>query len=1098
MSVYSSGKRTSPRLGTVGIVLIFALQMVHAHAASAQMNTAEISGDVADSSGARVPGAQITALLASTQEKFTTVADQTGHFDLPQLPIGEFTLIAEATGFKQYRAAHVVLRVGDHDQQSIVLAIGSKNETVDVQTLTTGLQSTSSTVKEIIGEHEIAALPLKARQVLQLTLLSEGVVNPPGGTRGDSLQQTGSLINVLGQRTGHNLFLLNGTSITDEYYNNVVVNPSVDSVQQFILNKTSYVAEFGGKSGAVINVLTKSGANDLHGSAFEFFRNNVLDARNYFALSTAPRAAYHQSQFGGTLGGPILRNRVFYFASYDGLRLGQDLAHLFTVPTAQQRLGQLGSSSVSAPFDPAAVAVLDPAYTPLPNLPGTSNNLLEESPTQQHFDQYSGKLDGTLSSSDYASIFAAIFDARERDPYGSQILNEAQLPAFGRILRTHTIDVAASETHTFTSSVTNELRFGWLRVSGGQQDPNAGNQFASLYGIQGTTQNPMDQGFPQFNLSGQFTTIGSPSGFTSRIDNHLDLFDNVVIQHKTHQFRFGGYFFHLNFKPRYPNNARGIYTYTGAYTGTPLGDFLKSHPASAQVGLGDGAETATTDWAQFYLQDQWRATPNLSINVGLRYEYNRNLSAAPNETSSIDLNASGGPAFVVAGDPNNLPPEAAANAALSPIPIIGAQQVGWDPSLLTPRRLRFAPRIGIWWHPPGNQTIAVRAAFGVYANQASYSILQNLAENMPFFFTETVTAPSTPQPAYTTQSILAPANYKVPGTISANGVDHTFRVEYNEAYSLDVQKALPLSTLLDLLYVGSRTIHADSSTTVNMPPLPPPGTVTSVASRRPYPQLSAFTTIRWNGWANFNSFTVKATRPFSRGLYFLASYTFSKALDDASDAGTTNNEYNLPQNQYAPQLEGALSSFDHRHRATASVTYNLPFARGSSGWVRSAFADWRSNALLIAQSGAPFTVNLSTAAGNEPANVGLVNSSTNVERPNLSANPNHGPHTEAQWFNTALFSLPSPYSFGNAARSAVLGPGYVDLDLSFQKGFALGREHRLDFHFDLFNVLNHPNFGLPGRIASFNTAGLQTSPTFGTITTAQDPRDLQFGLKYLF
>ena len=1066
--------------------------------ASAQMNTAELWGNVSDSTGALIPGARIVLVDEATRQSFRAVADEQGRFDLPQLPIGEYALTAEAANFKTYKAEHITLRINDRIELPIVLEVGSAGETAEVQTIATGIPSGSPSIKEVIADREIVELPLKSRQMLQLTLLSEGVVSPPGGTRGDSLQQTGALINVLGQRTGHNLFLVNGTNITDEYYNNVSLNPSADSIQQFILNKTSYEAEFGGKSGAVLNVVTKSGANQMHGSAFEFFRNNAADARNYFTLSGSPAPSYHESQFGAAIGGPLARDRAFFFANYEGLRLHQDLTHLFTVPTAQQRLGQLGGSSVSGPFDAAAVALLQPAYTPLPNLSGTSNNLLAVSPWVQHFDQYSIKLDGNPGKSDYAFLYAALFDAREADPFGSAVLNEAQLPAFGRLLRTHTIDISAGDTHTISPRISNDLRIGWLRVSGGQKDPNAGNPFAATNGILGTTSNPADQGLPQFNLSSAFTTIGSPTGFTSRIDNHFDLFDNVIVQRKAHNIRFGAYLFHFNFRPRYPNNARGVYTYSGAYTGTPLGDFLKGQPASAQIGLGEGAEIATTNWLHLYLQDRWVVTPRLVVNAGIRYEYNRNLSAQSNQTADIDLDPIAGPEFVVSGNPAALPASAAFNAALSPVPIVSNSAVGWDPSLLTPRRIRFSPRVGILWHSPGIRGALVRANFGVYTNQASYSILQNLAENMPFFFTETVTAPSASNPNYSTESILSSANYKVPGSIGASSVDHNFRVEYNEVWDLNFEQSLPFATLLDLEYVGSRTIHADSSTTVNMPQLPPAGTTSSVASRRPFPQLSAFTTIRWNGWAKFNSFTAKLTHRFDHGLYFLASYTLSKSVDDASDAGTTNNEYNLPQNEYAPALESAPSSFDHRNRVTASATWDLPLARGATGWRRSVLDGWRLSGLFSVQSGAPFTVNLSTSAGNEPADVGLVNSTTNVERPSLTANPNSGTRTAAQWFNTAAFSLPAAWSFGNESRNAVLGPGYVDLDLSLERDIAVYGENRIEFRFDTFNVFNHPNFNVPGRIASFNSSGNQTSPSFGAISSAQDPRDLQFSLKYHF
>jgi hypothetical protein len=1064
-----------------------------------QMNTADITGTVTDASGAIIRGANVTALQVATQSQHTAVTNDTGQYSLPQLPLGEYSITADAPGFKQAAQQSVVLHVSDHIRQDFSLQVGNQNETVNVEAGPEQLETQSVSVKDVIENNEVVDLPLKNRQFLQLTLLSEGVTNPPGGTRGDSLQQTGSLINVLGQRTGHNLFLADGTSITDEYYNNVVLNPSPDAIQEFIINKTNYQAEFGGKSGAVINVVTKSGANNFHGSAYEFLRNDAVDAENYFALKNEPVPAYKENQFGGALGGPVVKDHTFFFVNYDGQRLRQDLAHLFTVPTAAQRAGAIGSTPVTGPFDPAAVALLSPALTPLPNLPGASNNLLEESESQFDSNSYNARLDQRISSADYVFARVSVFDAHEIDPYGSTILNEAQLPAFGRTLNTHTVNLSIGETHTFSTNLLNEFRFGWMKVSGGQGDPNAGNPFATTYGLKGTTPNPADQGYPQVNLSNEFTTLGSPTGFTSRVDRDFELVDNVMLHKNAHTIQFGGYIFHLDFNPRYPNNARGVYTYSGAYTGTPLGDFLKGEPASAQVGLGEGAENATTNWAHFYAQDDWQITRNLVLNLGLRYEYNANLVADANQTSNIDLTGPGGPAFVVAGNPAALTGTAAANAALSPIPIISAATVGWNNSLLTPRNVRFSPRLGLAWQVPGQQGLVVRAGFGVYTNQAAYSILQNLAENMPFFFTETVTTPAAFNPNYSTENILSSVNYKVPGSIGANSVNHTFRVEYNEVYNLSVQKAVTSNTTIEAEYVGSRTVHADSSTVLNMPVLPSAGTTSSAQSRRPYPQLTAFTTIRWNGWATFNSLTLKANRRFTHDLSFETTYTWSKSMDDASDTGTTNNEYNLPQNSYAPQLESAPSSFDHRNRFTGNVVYDLPIARNSSGMMQAALAGWRASGLFTAQSGAPFTVNLSTAAGNEPADVGLVNSTTNVERPNVVGNLNGGPHTATEWFNPAAFALPAPFTFGNAGRNDVYGPGYVDLDFSLQKDFVLPWENsKLQFRFDAFNAFNHPNFNVPGRVATFNSAGVQTSPTFGVITSALDPRELQFALKFEF
>jgi len=503
------------------------------------MNTAEITGTVVDQTGAVIQGATVNVMQVATKEKRSATTNGAGQYLLPQLPLGEYTIGAVAQGFKQAEEGRLVLHVNDHVRQDFTLEVGNATDIVNIEAVPDQLETRSVSVKDVIENSEVVDLPLKNRQFLQLTLLSEGVVNPPGGTRGDSLQQTGPLINVLGQRTGHNLFLVDGTSITDEYYNNVVLNPSPDATQEFIIDKTNYEAEFGGKSGAVINVVTKSGTNDYHGSVYEFLRNDAVDAENYFALQNEPAPAYKENQFGAALGGAIVKNRTFFFLNYDGQRLRQDLAHLFTVATAGQRAGTEGTTTLTGPFDPAAVALLNPALTPLPNLPGATNNLLAES--EQTFDsnQYNARIDERISQADYVFARAAIFDAREFDPYGSTILNEAQLPAFGRDLSTHTIDLTVGETHTFSPNILNEFRFGWLKVSGGQKDPNAGNPFATNTGLRGTASNPADQGYPQINLSNQFTTIGSPASFATRVDRDFELFDNVLLHRNVHTIRLG-------------------------------------------------------------------------------------------------------------------------------------------------------------------------------------------------------------------------------------------------------------------------------------------------------------------------------------------------------------------------------------------------------------------------------------------------------------------------------------------------------------------------------------------------------------------------------
>jgi len=559
----------------------------------------------------------------------------------------------------------------------------------------------------------------------------------------------------------------------------------------------------------------------------------------------------------------------------------------------------------------------------------------------------------------------------------------------------------------------------------------------------------------------------------------------------SHTLQFGVYFFHLDFNPSFPNNARGTYTFNGSFSGNAFADFLFGVPSQGQVGIGEGAENAYTNWAHFYVQDGWQITPNLKLDFGLRYEYNSNLVADANQTSNVDLTAPGGPSFVVSGNLANLTAAQSALAAIAntqnpPISVVTASAVGWDNSLLRPRPLRFSPRIGLAWTIPHSGETVVRAGYGVYTNQAAYSVLQNLAENIPFFLNKTVNNNATTCGASpcTINSILS---FSPNGAIGANSVNHDFAIEYNEVWNLSVQRPISKTTSVELEYVGSRTVHADSSTAVNVP-VPGPGTP---QAPRPYPNLNAFMAIRWDGWAFFNALTVKATRHFTKGLSFDGSYTWSHSVDDASDAGTTNAEFNLPQNIYADNLavEKADSSFDHRNRVTANVVYDLPFASKSNGWLHRAVGGWRASGNFIAQSGAPFTINMSTAKANDAANIGLVNGN-NIERPDVSGDPNNGPKTTQEWFNTSVFARPAALTFGSTPRNDAIGPGLVDLDASLQKEMALHESMRLQFRFDVFNMLNHPNFNLPNRIFG--------SSTFGTITSAQDPRELQFALKLMF
>src|SRR5467141_3340958 len=338
----------------IAILLLIGALILDLPPAFGQMNTAEIAGPVKDPSGASIAGAAVLATQSATQQKYNAVTNEAGLFLLPQLPLGEYTVTVTAPGFKQAVQEKVALHVGDHVRQDFQLELGEQSQSVTVEGTAGLLQLQSAEIKDVIQNEQVVDLPLKGHQFLELALLSEGVVNPPGGTRGDSLQQTGKLINVMGNRTGHNLFLVDGVNVMDEYFNNVVLSPSVDAVSEFNIAKTNYNAEFGGKSGGVINVITKSGTNNFHGSIYEFLRNNIFDAQNLFApAGVSP--PFRENQFGAAVGGPIVRDKTFFFVNYDGQRTRNSLPQKYNVPTVAERTGDLtglGSSSFSSFKDP--------------------------------------------------------------------------------------------------------------------------------------------------------------------------------------------------------------------------------------------------------------------------------------------------------------------------------------------------------------------------------------------------------------------------------------------------------------------------------------------------------------------------------------------------------------------------------------------------------------------------------------------------------------------------------------------------------------------------------------------------------------------------
>ena len=458
------------------------------------------------------------------------------------------------------------------------------------------------------------------------------------------MQQAGPLPNVGGQRSGHNIYLLDGTKVTDELFNNLVINPSVDSIEEFKIQKSMYPAEFGGKASALINVATKAGSNRFRGSLFEFNRNDAFDSANYFQPAGQPTPPLRQNQFGGSLGGPVLQNRTFFFGSYEGQRMNRSLTRTFSVPTAAARGGNFaGLANICDPLtirrrasctpfpnnqipagriDPIAAEFLQ--NVPLPTSGAQFQNLAATEESTRDMHQVSARLDHRLTRCRPA--VRAIQHVRRRRPsavwHGA--LQESLVPGFGRTLTTHTRNLVASHTHVFGDSMLNELRGAWMRVTGGQVGLNAGNPFASRVGLLGVTSDPRDTGFPQISTGG-LQHDGRSRVNTTRKTQHFELYDNVTIDRGAHRLKFGGYYYYLQLQPEQADNARGAFGYTGQFSGNALADFLLGYPTTATSGIGRGDENGRSSWWHVYTQDDWQARSNLTLNLGLRYGSNQHM-----------------------------------------------------------------------------------------------------------------------------------------------------------------------------------------------------------------------------------------------------------------------------------------------------------------------------------------------------------------------------------------------------------------------------------------------------------------------------------------
>jgi hypothetical protein len=1092
----------------------------------AQTTQGGIVGTIRDEKGAYIAGADVTLTSRTTGLQRETKTADNGIFRLLALPTGTYQIRAVAPGFAVATATEIEIGVDQVRDVEIVMHVGARTETVEVQSEGALTQTESSKLGEIIDNRKVEDLPLNGRDFAQLARLTPGVASSGGGGGQQGGEGGVSGYSSNGQRSTSNNFLVDGVDNNDYFGGAAAQIPSIDSIQEFEVQTNTFAAEYGRNTGSVVNLVTKSGSNSLHGSAYEFFRNDVLDARNFFNDSDFPKSALRLNQFGATLGGPIIKNKTFYFLNYEGFRRAAGITRITNVPTAAERQGMFtdqNGNPITIKVNPVSAQIFE--LFPKPNLNSASGNFISAPLQTDSTDQFLIKVDQHLGASDTLS---ARFSRTGIDTFFPFTPGQSGTNIAGYGLN-ETGDnelVAISYTRVINPRTLNEARFGFNRSNISlitQQGPQA-----ATYGFNTSyaAGSPMSLGnIPMLSFSSGFVSgSAAVSNLGGGIDqpnrtatNTFEWVDNLSYSTAKHSFKFGGDIRYVQLNRLYDLAFNGQITFSGldntAGTGSsgnpvnipnPLIDFAQGIPDGALIFKGNSNRNFRTSSYGLFIQDSFKLRPNLTLNYGLRYELNTVLHDAHGLLSSWwPQNYT---TYLNPTDPTiqtNLP-------ALEASGVVVQDKVG---RVYNGDYNNFAPRIGLAWDVFSHATTVLRADYGVFYETIIGNIPGNVMLNPPYLPDYFNSFPFASWP-----NAFAPSGFPVLTITQQN-----LRTPYAQHFNLGIQHQLPGNMLMDLAYVGTtgtklpRFVQIDQAyiTQQQINTLVPnvvsrmeligiPAPVAEYLNdNRLYGEMPSIVRTPYFGFAqlfqaqdtvssNYNSLQAKLDKRFSHGLSFLGSYTWSHSIDGASVffGSGANATTIFPQNNYDLPAERGSSDFDIRQRLSFSFTYQVPGLRSLPAVVGKG---WELGGILTLQTGQPFSV----LTGEGLSGTGLGN-----DRPNLVGDPNAGPHTVQQWLNTSAFVLNAPLTFGDAGRNIVTGPNYRDFDFSVLKNTQIGERVNAQFRAEFFNIVNHPAFALPSNILA--------APNFGALFQTPDaaqnnvglgsggPRLIQFALKVSF
>ena len=1052
--------------------LPFLLALLLAPAAFAQTHRASIRGAIVDPNGARIPGATVRVINEATNETRTAVSADDGEFAVSSLPPGRYRVeVTGAPGFANFER-RLVLEVNQEFRLDAPLEIRTGGHEITVEDYVP-LKKDSAAIGTVIAERQIAELPLDGRNFLELALLAPGTApaapGSAGSVRGDFA------FNANGAREDSNNFLLDGVYNLDPKLNSFGVRPPVDGIQEFEISTSTYDASFGRNAGAQVNVISKSGSNQLHGTLYEFHRNAAFDARNFFAPADQPDPKYIRNQFGFSLGGAIARDRTFFFGDYEGTRTREGVTRITNVPTLAERNGDFSQSLFARPFNPFVqqpftggvipVEFQNPIgraianLYPLPNRNVPFANFVSSPTSTDRNDNFDVRLDHKFND---ASTFTARYSFGDRnlfDPFTGQTFS--LVPGFGNFVPRRSQNLMLSETHVFSPKVVNEARFAFSRVASAVTAEGEGTSLNRQVGLPELSANPRDFGLSFITITG-FSPLGDEFNNPQRsTTNVFQLLDNATYVSGSHLAKFGFEFRAMQQNAFRDVQSRGFLTFSDRFplTGNALADLLLGFPFLTGGARLDNHQHLRGESYAVYANDSFRITPRLTISAGLRYEYNSPPVDAEDRANLYDP----------------------ATRTISRVGTNGIPRSGY-----TSDKNNFAPRLGLAYTLNESGTTVVRGGYGVYYDQPALAPGEGLYFNAPFFdFNLYFPLQGLPL----TVNNPFPQNFPVPLPDTALAFQRDLRTAYMQHWNVNRQQQLGRTRMIEIGYAGSKGTKLLTARDINQPR---PSTLPFVL--RPVPQFDDINLIESRGNSNYHSLQVRLQQRLTDGLALLSSYTYSKSIDDASNFFTSAGDPNFPQDSLNLRAERGRSNFDVRHRLSTSFSYELPFGQGrrfanGDGFLMTLVSGFQFNGIVTLQTGRPFTVALLSEIDNSNTGRSTLGFGAN-DRPNVAGDPTATNRTPERWFNTSAFVFPAFGTFGNAGRNILDGPGYQNVNASLLKNTRLGERMNLQLRLEAFNLFNHPNFNLPDNFLG--------SPTFGQILSARDPRHLQFGAKLLF